>query len=289
MSGTSARNQRPAVVATRIGDIDRREREQRLRNTANRHRGRVIALLSLVLCALVAALVLYLSPVFVIEEIEVTGSEHLTSQDMAALVSIPSGTTLLRVDGGSIERSVERDAWVEDATVHRVFPDTLQIVITERKIAAVVEVASNEAMDVEQWAIASDGMWLMAIPPQDSEIGQTLNPRIYEDAAAVLHINDVPYGLTPEIGSYCTDSNVNNALAIVDGMTTELADQVRMVSATDAESTLLTLDNGIQIAFGEAEDIREKERICLEIMEQNPGKVAYINVRVPSRPTWRAI
>ena len=102
-------------------------------------------------------------------------------------------------------------------------------------------------------------------------------------------ITGVPFGLTPEVGTYCTDGNVNNALEILDGLTGELADQVKAVSATDAQSTLLTLENGIQIAFGTAEDIRDKERICLEIMAKNEGKVAYINVRVPDRPTWRAV
>ena len=113
--------------------------------------------------------------------------------------------------------------------------------------------------------------------------------QIYEDAASVLHITDVPYGTSPETGAFCTDENVNNALDIVAGMTTSLADQVVLVKATDAESTKLTLDNGVEIAFGKAEDIREKERVCLEIMEQNPGSVAYINVRVVDRPTWRAL
>ncbi len=132
-------------------------------------------------------------------------------------------------------------------------------------------------------------MWLMAIPDQDSELGQSISQQIYEDAASVLHITDVPYGTSPETGAFCTDENVNNALDIVAGMTTSLADQVVLVKATDAESTKLTLDNGVEIAFGKAEDIREKERVCLEIMEQNPGSVAYINVRVVDRPTWRAL
>ncbi|MFR5092029.1 MAG: cell division protein FtsQ/DivIB [Adlercreutzia equolifaciens] len=99
-----------------------------------------------------------------------------------------------------------------------------------------------------------------------------------------------PSGLcTPEVGTYCADGNVNNALAILDGLSTELADQVKTVTATDAASTCLTLDNGIEIAFGTAEDIRDKERIVLQIMADNPGKVSYINVRVPgTASTWRA-
>lgn len=231
---------------------------------------------------------LYFSSAFTIEEVTVTGADHLTSDEMAVLAAVPQGSTLLNVNAGAIEESVVRDAWVADVEVRRLFPSTLQIVVTERAIAAVVDVVADNAKTTQHWAIASDGMWLMEIPDQDSEIGQSISPQIYEDAARVLHIKDVPFGLTPEVGTYCTDDNVNNALAILDGLSTDLADQVKTVSATDAASTLLTLDNGIEIAFGTAEDIREKERICLQIMEEHPGKVAYINVRVADRPTWRS-
>lgn len=293
-AGPSARpsrsSSRPARVSSvRIGDIDRADRQRRMQETARRSMRRLAVIVGVVAALIIGAGALYLSPIFTIEKVDVVGAEHLTSQDMAALASIPQGTTLLTVDAGAIERSIDRDAWVKDVTVNRVFPSTLQIVVTEREIAAVVEVAADDAATIQPWAIASDGMWLMPIPDRDSEVGQAIAPQIYEDADAVLHISGVPYGLVPEIGSYCTDDNVNNALAIVDGMTTDLADQVKTVVATDAESTLLTLDNGIEIAFGTADNIREKERICLKILQDNPGKVAYINVRVVDRPTWRAV
>ena len=90
----------------------------------------------------------------------------------------------------------------------------------------VVEVPNENAQNSTQWAIASDGMWLMPIPDRDSEAGRRTNSKVYEDAESVLHITDVPYGTKPAVGSYCTDANVNNALAIVAGMTTELADRV---------------------------------------------------------------
>lgn len=276
------------MSSVRLGDVERADRQRRAQQAARRSLRRVAVAVGIVAALVIGAGALYLSPAFTIEKVDVVGAEHLTSQDMAALASVPQGTTLLTVDTGAIERSIERDAWVKDVTVNRVFPSTLQIVVAEREIAAVVEVTADAAT-IQPWAIASDGMWLMPIPDRDSDLGRSIAPQIYEDADAVLHISGVPYGLVPEIGSSCTDVNVNNALAIVDGMTTDLADQVKKVSATDAESTTLTLDNGIEIAFGTAENIREKERICLQIMEENPGKVAYINVRVVDRPTWRAI
>ncbi len=279
----------PPLTSVRVGDLERAARAERTRKTYRRHVVRIAVAAAIVACLALAGVVVYFSDAFRIQEVKVEGVEHLTSAEMEALANVPSTTTLLRVDTGAVERNLLRDAWVKSVSVDRVFPNTLQITITERTVAAVVEVPTQNATTTQPWAIASDGMWLMAIPDQDSDLGRSISQKIYEDAEGALHITDVPFGTAPETGTYCTDDNVNNALSIVAGMTTDLAGQVVQVKATDAESTLLTLENGIEIAFGKAENIRDKERVCLKIMEENPGTVAYINVRVVDRPTWRAL
>nr|WP_172136978.1 FtsQ-type POTRA domain-containing protein [Adlercreutzia sp. ZJ473] len=268
-------------------DHARAERTKRAAQASRRPLIVVGVIAALVLVLAVAWFALARTSAFAIENVEVTGADHLTTSEVSQLVSIPQGTTLLTVDTDAIKSSLERDSWVESVSVSREFPSTLKVAVTERQVAAVVEVPMGSTQTIQDWAIASDGMWLMAIPSRDSEVGRTLSPKIYEDAESVLRITGVPYGLAPEIGAYCTDDNVNNALSIVDGMTTELADQVKKVTATDPASTLLTLENGVEIAFGTADDIREKERVVLAIMEENPT-VVYINVRVVDRPTWRA-
>lgn len=278
------------MTSVRIGDIDRLERAERRREAQKRSRRPLIVagvVLAVVAAVAITLAVLSRTGLFAVENVEFVGAEHLTEAEVSQLVSVPEGTTLLNVDVDGIKSSLERDAWVQDVSVNRVFPSTLQIVITERQIAAVVEVPTGKSQTIQDWAVSSDGIWLMAIPDQDSDIGKGISPKIYEDAEPVLHITDVPYGVTPEIGAGCTDENVNNALSIVAGMTTDLSGQVKSVSATDPESTLLTLDNGIEIAFGTADDIRDKERVCLQIIQDNPT-VVYINVRVVDRPTWRA-
>ena len=300
-AGGRASGARPAprtvTTSVRLGDLpaarsDRRAPAARAIARPKRSGAFKAAIVALVLaCVLgIAYAALYFGGAFAITSVKVNGADHLTNDEMAILAAVPQGTTLLNVDTSSVANSVDRDAWVADVSVNRIFPDTLEINVTEREIAAIVEVAADNAKVTQMWAIASDGMWLMEIPARDdSELGATISPQIYEDADRVLHITGVPFGLTPEVGTYCADGNVNNALAILDGLSTELADQVKTVTATDAASTCLTLDNGIEIAFGTAEDIRDKERIVLQIMADNPGKVSYINVRVPDRPTWRAV
>ena len=282
----SGQAQRP-LPSGRVGDLDRADRAARAQRTHRRHLVRLGIAAACAVALVAGGVVLYNSDAFAIESVSVRGVEHLTAAEMEQLAGVPTGTTLLRVDAGAIESRLLMDAWVQDVSVNRVFPSTLEIVVTERTIAAVVNVATDNASSSQDWAIASDGMWLMPIPDQDSEAGRNTSPKVYEDAAAVLHIADVPYGVEPKVGAYCGDSNVNNALSIVDGMTTDLADRVTTVKATETESTTLVLDTGIEIVFGSAEDIRDKERVCLEIMEQHPD-VVYINVRVVESPTWRA-
>ena len=205
---------------------------------------------ALVLALVGGGLAVYYSNLFTIENVSVTGVEHLTATDMSELASVPAGTTLLRVDAAGIRERLLKDAWVDDVSVNRVFPNTLELAVTERTITAVVDVPTENAESVQPWAIASDGMWLMPIPDQNSEAGKRTSPKVYEDAAKV---------------------------------------QVKKVAATETESTTLTLESGVEIVFGTAENIRDKERVCLEIMKEHPDGLAYINVRVVDRPTWRAL
>ena len=277
------------LTSVRVGDISQATRAHRVQQTYQRYLVRLGIIAGILVVLAISALIVYNSSAFTIESVSVKGVEHLTASDMQELAGVDSGTTLLRVDTGAIKENLKKDAWVADVKVNRVFPSTLEIVVTERTIAAVVEVPSENAKTTTSWAIASDGMWLMPIPDRDSEAGRRTSSKVFEDAESVLHITDVPYGTKPQVGSYCSDADVNNALAIVAGMTTELADRIASVKATETESTTLTITNGPDIVFGTADNIREKERVCLEIMKEHPDGVTYINVRSPDRPTWRSV
>ena len=277
------------ITSTRVGDLRRNVRQKRLEQSRRRHIVRIAVIAAVVVALFAAGIYVYNSDLFRIENITVKGVEHLTSDEMAQIANVPSDTTLLRVDTSKIAARIKQNAWVADVKVNRVWPNTLEIDVTERTVAAIVEVPNASGSSKKQWAIASDHVWLMPIPEKDSEAAKTTSAKIYEDADSVLHITDVPYGTIAAIGDVCIDDNVNNALDIISGMTTELADHVVSVSAAGPVETMLKLDNGVEIAFGKAEYIRDKERIILKILEENPDSVTYINVRMVETPTWRSI
>ena len=272
----------PRVSTVKVGSLAQDTHHRRAQQTYRAHMAKAIVVLAVIAVLVIGAVGVYFSPLFSIKQVTVSGVEHLTGEEMTQLANVPSDTTLLRVDTGAIKQSIMLDAWVADVDVQRVFPDTLNLAVTERAIGATVQVTSQDGSSTETWALSTDGMWLCVIPEEGSEAAKSVSPAIFEDA-------NVGPGVSPEIGAYCTDESIVNALDIVTGLTTELKDQVISVSAQSAESTRLTLENNVEIDFGVAEDIREKERICLQLLADNPGKVAYINVRVVDSPTWRAV
>lgn len=285
----ASREQDEETPSTSVGELRRKARRERAAQKSKRTFILVAVLSAVIIAIVVGGIAVYNSPLFSIKNVEVKGVEHLTSDEMAQLANVPADTTLLRVQTDTIEKRIEQNAWVADAKVNLVFPDTLEIVVTERAVFAVVDIPISSGAAVKQWAIAEDHIWLMPIPDASSDAAKTTSAKIYEDAANALHITNVPYGTKAEIGQTCTDSNVNNALDIIAGLSTELADRVVQVKAAGIAETTLILDNGVEVAFGKAEDIRDKERVVLQILEENPDNVSYINVRIVDNPTWRSV
>lgn len=272
-----------------VRELRQADRNKRVKKAARRYLWKVALAVAVVAVVVVGAVAVYNSSLFAIKNVTVNGVEHLTSDEMAQLAAVPSDTTLLRVDTDTIAKRLKANAWVDEVQVNRQFPDTLELDVTEREVAAVVEIPTNSTTTVKSWAIAKDHTWLMPIPDPGSEAAKTTSSKIYEDADRVLHVKEVPFGTKAQIGEVCSDANVNNALDIVSGMTTGLADRVTEVRAAGVAETTLVLDNGVEVVFGKAEDIRDKERVVLEILEQNPDGVSYVNVRMVETPTWRAI
>ena len=129
----------------------------------------------------------------------------------------------------------------------------------------------------------------MPVPDKNSEAAKNISQQIFADVEGVMHIVDVSPSVQPEIGSYCGDDPVNNAIDVVAAMTTDLKNQVKYVKASDANSTNLFLNNGVEIAVGTSENLREKERVAQELLSKYEGRISYINVRNASNPTWRSI
>lgn len=253
----------------RVGDIRAAERAKRNRQRYRSYVLKIFGVIALVLFVIFGSIFLYRSDVLAVNNVKVNGVSHLTDQEVTQLAAVPDDSTLLRLDSDGIANRLKEHPWVQSVNVVRKFPDTVELDVTERDVAAVVKI-SNKSI----WVISTDGVWLSAATKQDWKSYRRI---IGVDASLAA----------PVAGSECTDGGILNALSIYDKISDDLASQVKSISAESSVKTSLTLKNGVTVAFGDASDIELKEADINALLQQYDGKISYINVRVPSRPTYR--
>lgn len=251
------------VSTTKRDDRERRHRAQKAKVALVG----VAALAGLAIAAW-AVIALWNAPIFSITSIEVEGIHSVTEAEVIDLAAVPDDATLLRVPRAEIEERVRANPWVLDVKVKRQFPGTLLITVEERSAAAVVD-----AGGAKLWLVSSEGVWL----EQRSA-----------DATGLVTIRDVE-GLEPEAGAQAEHEEIHNALRLIDGISAELRNRVRVLSASSVDKTSFITTDEVEIFVGDADRIAEKDRIALEILEREAGGVVYINVRVVERPTWRGL
>lgn len=103
-------------------------------------------------------------------------------------------------------------------------------------------------------------------------------PRVVDTATVV-----------PVAGETCDDEGVLAALKLVTELSDDALGEVKSVSAPDAETLTVTLDSGVEVAFGSLTDISTKERVAARIISEHPDSITYVNVRVPDSPAWRGL
>ena len=78
-----------------------------------------------------------------IERVSISGTDRLDRRVVLSLLDLPEDRSLLSVDLSSLERKVETHPAVASASVGRVLPHTLTVIVVERKPAALVQHAGG--------------------------------------------------------------------------------------------------------------------------------------------------
>lgn len=98
---------------------------------------------------------------FRIANIALTGQRQLSREDILTSAGISGGTSLLFLDPDAARRRLKSNPWIAEAAVLKLYPDRLQIQITERKPFAIWQ------QDRRLSLIASDGTVLESyVPPR---------------------------------------------------------------------------------------------------------------------------
>ena len=90
---------------------------------------------------------------FRIASIAINGSQQLSHDEILAIGGVNGRSSLLFLDAASVRESLKANPWIADATVLKLYPDHLQIDITERKAFALWQKDGQLAVIAEDGAV----------------------------------------------------------------------------------------------------------------------------------------
>lgn len=102
---------------------------------------RVVSILSLLV---IAVLLLFMSPLFKLNEIIITGNSKLVTAECVELSGLELGQNIYKLSKSKIKENLKQNAYIEDATITRRLPDIIEINIKERVPSFMLELADNK-------------------------------------------------------------------------------------------------------------------------------------------------
>ncbi len=252
---------------------------------------RIVALVSgslaviLLLFTLVLAIFSH-TAAFKITSVKTFDTDHVSAQDVAQLIHLDPDATLLNVDTEALANQVRSNSWIGSVQIESSFPDTLVVHTRERSVGALVAMRSGGIC----WLLGDDGVWIEPVRVESSD------DETAEDAAlanaeqlGVILISDVPSDVSPVAGTVATDASIKAALEVNGQLSPSFKSNVAGYAAPDEEGITCILKNGVEVSLGSTSNLDTKEAVAQGILNEFGGQITYINVRVPSRPSYRRV
>ncbi len=217
-----------------------------------------LALLALAAGAYVAA---RQTSTFAVARIEIAGASPDVRTEVRRALAPLLGTSLLALDGGSLERRVESLPSVVSVGYDRAFPHTLRLTVVPETPVAVLH------RGAETWLLSGRGRVVERIPPRT----YPALPRIW-----------VPHATQVAAGDFVQPDGAGSAAR---ALSLGSRFPARIVTAAITHHELvLRLRSGLELRLGEPTDVRLKLAVARRALHGLPAGAAYLDVSVPGRP-----
>jgi len=181
-----------------------------------------------------------------VREVVVSGNQNATAVDLVSLSQLHRGQTIFSVPATLIRHRLESHPWVKRASVRRIFPHTIQLMVEERRVIAWLQHPSENV----RVAVAEGGV----IVGGDESV-----------TSSVEIIGAESSGW--EQGDRLVDPRVAEFVVELLGNVCQLA--VRSVDVTDLRSIELILDNDTRVLLGDIAQVQNRlvalNALCREI------------------------
>lgn len=218
---------------------------------------------AVVLAVLAAAL--RFGPMFTVTDVTVKGAEQVTDTDVVVAAAVATGSPLLSVPLDEIATRVEQIDAIADAQVTRDWPNTLTIVVRERRPVGYVTTADGVSL------VGSDG---------DFYSHQTQRPDDLPQLPGV-----VSTGVGDSYGSQL-DASAAAALEVAVSVPTRMQRLLQRIDAETANEVELAFEDGVLVRWGSSGAGESKADVVMALRER-PGwgkQFTIVDVTAPEAP-----
>lgn len=140
------RNGKPKKVSKKIPQKQVKQQTKKQTKKQKKRKQKVKKILKVllriaILIGILAGIILFLfvSPVFNIKEIEITGAEEISESVYKAMSGIDIDENIFSVNKSNIIKAIKQEPYVEKVEIKTIYPSKVKISITERKISYLAE------------------------------------------------------------------------------------------------------------------------------------------------------
>jgi len=221
----------------RMTKIEKRQRKKKI-------------LLSIFLSITILSLISFIiirSDVFKIRNIEVRGNIKLEEEDIIEHSTVNIGENIFRLRMKDIEERLEKLSYIKEIKVRRSLPATIIIDIVEKEEKALIKTISTyQIIDV-------DGYVLNQVDTSDGDLPVILGLNIYD------------VGINDNLFETISDEYVIDLFK--EGDKLNLLEEIEFIDVESRNDVKILLKNGIDITFGNLDNVEYRLRLLDEILK----------------------
>jgi cell division septal protein FtsQ len=208
------------------------------------------------------------TPLFALRTVDVRGAPPAIAGDVRRALEPLSGTTLVTLDTGDVERRLGHLPVVIDARVDRAFPHTLVVRVRPERAVAIVRRGRDA------WVVSARGRVLERL---ETALDLRL-PRIW-----------VPKTTSVALGALLAGDAGRLARALAEVEETALARRIKSARFGADDDLTFVLRSGLELRVGAARSLRLKLDVANQVLATvgEPSTPGYLEVSDPVRPVGR--
>ncbi|NUS13241.1 MAG: FtsQ-type POTRA domain-containing protein [Streptomyces sp.] len=204
----------------------------------------------------------YGSPWLRAEEVRVAGTDVLTPQQVRRAAAVPLGGALVSVDTGAVrERLLKALPRLKDARVHRSWPHTVRIEVTERTPSAILK-SGGKFTEVDR-----DGVRFATV----------------DTAPRGVPLVELTPAQTASYRHFGTNRLLQAAITVAGRLPDSLAGRATAIRVRSYDAITVELTGGRDVMWGSSEDCDAKAAVLTALMKAEPHASHY-DVSAPTAP-----